>query len=127
MDAPRFNVETSGLSSRRPCGISTFPRCKLNDVVTEEGVQEFLAQIAGAKPVDVGGVPRTWWRATRMMRSPRRSSSFSSTTSVRPFPIAEHLERCFGRLDRSIRFGRFSDGSREIRRAIAGLDGAGQE
>jgi len=29
-----------------------------------------------------------------MMRSPRRSSSFSSTTSVRPCRIGGHLERC---------------------------------
>jgi pimeloyl-ACP methyl ester carboxylesterase len=30
-------------------------RGKLSDVVTEEGVQEFLQQIPGAKAVDVGG------------------------------------------------------------------------
>ena len=30
-------------------------RGKLSDVVTEEGVQEFLTQIPGAKLVDVGG------------------------------------------------------------------------
>ena len=53
--APRIR----GPSSRRPCETSRsrllLVRGKLSDVVTEEGVQEFLRQIPGAKMVDVGG------------------------------------------------------------------------
>ena len=52
-------MRTSKPCSRPPCAASTCPtllvRGLLSDVVTEEGVQDFLDKIPGARLVDVGG------------------------------------------------------------------------
>ena len=55
-EVPRRGFEALFQAAMRNIHVPTLlVRGKLSDVVTEEGVQEFLTQIPGAKLVDVGG------------------------------------------------------------------------
>ena len=55
-EVPRREFEALFEAAMRNIAVPTLlVRGKLSDVVTEEGVQEFLRQIPGAKMVDVGG------------------------------------------------------------------------
>jgi pimeloyl-ACP methyl ester carboxylesterase len=55
-EVPRRDFEALFHVAMRNIRVPTLlVRGKLSDVVTEEGVQEFLQQIPGAKAVDVGG------------------------------------------------------------------------
>lgn len=55
-EVPRRDFEALFQAAMRNIHVPTLlVRGKLSDVVTEEGVQEFLTQIPGAKLVDVGG------------------------------------------------------------------------
>ena len=55
-EVPRREFEALFEAAMRNIAVPTLlVRGKLSDVVTEEGVQEFLRQIPGARMVDVGG------------------------------------------------------------------------
>jgi hypothetical protein len=86
-EVPRRGFEALFQAAMRNIHVPTLlVRGKLSDVVTEEGCRS-SSRRSPVRNSSTSEAAPTWRRATRTMPSPRRSSSFSSATSVPAFPI----------------------------------------